>query len=130
MVLLVCLMAGCLWGCSNKKAIEEQNGGKTISSGQSGNEQSSEQGTSKEKSDKKHNIEVIDDKGIIKKCPKSAKTGAKVVIKTYSFMDAISEIIVNGNDIGEWDKNKTTYTFIMPDEDVRITTTIKNSGWE
>ena len=43
-------------------------------------------------------------------------------------MDAIPKININGNDIGEWDKNRTEYTFIMPDEDVEITTTLKSVG--
>lgn len=75
-----------------------------------------------------HRIEVVDDRGVIKKCPKTAKVGTEVSIKTNSFMDVIPQISVNGNDIGEWDKNKTEYIFVMPDEDVKITTNLKNSG--
>ena len=82
----------------------------------------------KQSSKKKHSIELTDYKEIIKKCPKSAKAGDKVTIKTNIFMDAIPKININGNDIGEWDKNRTEYTFIMPDEDVEITTTLKSAG--
>lgn len=81
----------------------------------------------KQSSKKKHSIELTDYKEIIKKCPKSAKAGDKVTIKTNIFMDAIPRININGNDIGEWDKNRTEYTFIMPDEDVEITTTLKSA---
>ena len=42
-------------------------------------------------------------------------------------MDAIPKINVNGSDIGEWDKNRTEYTFIMPDEDVKKITTLMNA---
>ena len=77
---------------------------------------------------KKHSIEVTDDKGIVEKCPQSAKSGDKVTIKTNVFMDAIPEINVNGSDSGEWDKNRTEYTFIMPDEDVTISTILKSAG--
>lgn len=79
-------------------------------------------------SNKKHSIEVTDDKEIIKKCPKSAKSGDKVTIKAYSFMDVIPIIEINGDDIGEWDKNRIEYTFIMPDEDVRIVTRLRRDG--
>ena len=82
----------------------------------------------KQSSKKKHSIELTDYKEIIKKCPKSAKAGDKVTIKTNIFMDAIPKININGNDIGEWDKNRTEYTFIMPDEDVEITTILKSAG--
>ena len=82
----------------------------------------------KQSSKKKHSIELTDYKEIIQKCPKSAKAGDKVTIKTNIFMDAIPQININGNDIGEWDKNRTEYTFIMPDEDVEITTTLKSVG--
>ena len=82
----------------------------------------------KQSSNKKHCIEVTDYKEIIKKCPKSAKAGDKVTIKTNIFMDAIPKINVNGSDIGEWDKNRTEYTFVMPDEDVEIITTLKSAG--
>lgn len=87
------------------------------------------QDSSEKQSDKKkHSIEVTDDKGIVEKCPKSAKSGDKVTIKTNVFMDAIPEINVNGSDSGEWDKNRTEYTFIMPDEDVTISTILKSAG--
>lgn len=87
------------------------------------------QDSSEKQSDKKkHSIEVTDDKGIVEKCPKSAKSGDKVTIKTIVFMDAIPEINVNGSDSGEWDKNRTEYTFIMPDEDVTISTILKSAG--
>ena len=79
-------------------------------------------------SNRKHSIEVTDYKEIINKCPKSAKAGDKVTIKTNIFMDAIPKINVNGSDIGEWDKNRTEYTFVMPDEDVEIITTLKSAG--
>ena len=79
-------------------------------------------------SNRKHSIEVTDDKEIIKKCPKSAKSGDKVTIKAYSFMDVIPIIEINGNDIGEWDKNRIEYTFSMPDEDVRIVTRFRRDG--
>ena len=82
----------------------------------------------KQSSKKKHSIELTDYKEIIKKCPKSAKAGDKVTIKTNIFMDAIPKININGHDIGEWDKNRTEYTFIMPDEDVEITTILKSAG--
>ena len=82
----------------------------------------------KQSDKKKHSIEVTDDKGIVEKCPKSAKSGDKVTIKTNVFMDAIPEINVNGSDSGEWDKNRTEYTFIMPDEDVIISTILKSAG--
>ena len=82
----------------------------------------------KQSSNRKHSIEVTDDKEIIKKCPKSAKSGDKVTIKAYSFMDVIPIIEINGNDIGEWDKNRIEYTFIMPDEDVRIVTRFRRDG--
>ena len=87
------------------------------------------QDSSENQSDKKkHSIEVTDDKGIVEKCPQSAKSGDKVTIKTNVFMDAIPEINVNGSDSGEWDKNRTEYTFIMPDEDVTISTILKSAG--
>lgn len=87
------------------------------------------QDSSEKQSDKKkHSIEVTDDKGIVEKCPQSAKSGDKVTIKTNVFMDAIPEINVNGSDSGEWDKNRTEYTFIMPDEDVTISTILKSAG--
>lgn len=87
------------------------------------------QDSSENQSDKKkHSIEVTDDKGIVEKCPKSAKSGDKVTIKTNVFMDAIPEINVNGSDSGEWDKNRTEYTFIMPDKDVIISTILKSAG--
>ena len=87
------------------------------------------QDSSEKQSDKKkHSIEVTDDKGVVEKCPKSAKSGDKVTIKTNVFMDAIPEINVNGSDSGEWDKNRTEYTFIMPDEDVTISTILKSAG--
>lgn len=87
------------------------------------------QDSSENQSDKKkHSIEVTDDKGVVEKCPKSAKSGDKVTIKTNVFMDAIPEINVNGSDSGEWDKNRTEYTFIMPDEDVTISTILKSAG--
>lgn len=87
------------------------------------------QDSSEKQSDKKkHSIEVTDDKGIVEKCPKSAKSGDKVTIKANVFMDAIPEINVNGSDSGEWDKNRTEYTFIMPDEDVTISTILKSAG--
>lgn len=87
------------------------------------------QDSSEKQSDKKkHSIEVTDDKGIVEKCPKSAKSGDKVTIKTNVFMDAIPEINVNGSDSGEWDKNRIEYTFIMPDEDVIISTILKSAG--
>lgn len=82
----------------------------------------------KQSSNKKHSIEVTDYKEIIKKCPKSAKAGDKVTIKTNIFMDAIPKININGSDIGEWDKNRTEYTFVMPDEDVEIITMLKSAG--
>lgn len=87
------------------------------------------QDSSEKQSDKKkHSIEVTDDKGIVEKCPQSAKSGDKVTIKTNVFMDAIPEINVNGSDSGEWDKNRIEYTFIMPDEDVTISTILKSAG--
>ena len=87
------------------------------------------QDSSEKQSDKKkHSIEVTDDKGIVEKCPQSAKSGDKVTIKTNVFMDAIPEINVNGSDSGEWDKNRIEYTFIMPDEDVIISTILKSAG--
>ena len=87
------------------------------------------QDSSENQSDKKkHSIEVTDDKGVVEKCPQSAKSGDKVTIKTNVFMDAIPEINVNGSDSGEWDKNRTEYTFIMPDEDVTISTILKSAG--
>lgn len=96
--LLICLMTGCLLGCSRKQS-----------------------------NSKMHSIEVTDIKKIISECPKSAKAGDTVTIKTNSFMDAIPKIDVNGNDIGEWDDNITEYTFIMPDEDVKIRATLNSS---
>ena len=87
------------------------------------------QDSSEKQSDKKkHSIEVTDDKGIVEKCPQLAKSGDKVTIKTNVFMDAIPEINVNGSDSGEWDKNRIEYTFIMPDEDVIISTILKSAG--
>lgn len=86
------------------------------------------QSNEKQSNNKKHSIDVTDDREVIKKCPKSAKAGDKVTIKTNCFMDVIPKINVNGNDIGEWDKNKTEYVFVMPDEDVKITTTLKSAG--
>lgn len=86
------------------------------------------QESSEKQNGKAHSIEVIDAKEVIKKCPKSAKAGNKVTIKTNCFMDAIPKINVNGNDIGEWDGNRTEYTFIMPDEDIEITTTLKSAS--
>ena len=46
----------------------------------------------KQSSKKKHSIELTDYKEIIKKCPKSAKAGDIVTIKTNIFMDAIPKI--------------------------------------
>ena len=92
------------------------------------NRSAEKQSTEKRSSSKKHGIEVTDDRGIVKKWPKTAKAGDKVTIKTNSFMDAIPKISINGNDIGEWDKNRTEYTFIMPDEDVKIIATLKSAG--
>lgn len=48
--------------------------------------------------------------------------------KANSFMDAMPKIDVSGTDTGEWDKDKTQYTFIMPDEDVKLTATLKSFG--
>lgn len=117
--LLICIMTGCLFGCSSKETANEPNGGEQFGIEQNNNAQNSR---------KKHSIEVTDDKGIISKCPKSAKAGDIVTLKTNCFMDAIPQINVNGNDVGEWDANRTKYTFIMPDEDVKITTRLKSSG--
>lgn len=122
-VLLICTVMGCLFGCSKDTANE------AIDSKQTSVEQENNKQDSNEKSSgRKHSIEVSDDKEIISKFPKSAKAGDKVTLKTNSFMDAIPQIRINGNDIGEWDANKTKYTFIMPDEDVKITATLKSSG--
>lgn len=123
--LLICLLTGCLFGCRSKEIEEESNIDEQISLGQTDNQQNSHEQSD---SNKEHSIEVTDFKEIISKCPKSAKAGNKVTIKTNSFMDALPRINVNGNDIGEWDKNKTAYTFIMPDEDVKITTSLKSTG--
>ena len=112
-------MAGCLFGCSSKETVKEPTGDEQCGIEQNSNEQSNR---------KKYSIEVTDDKEIIIKCPKSAKAGDKVTLKTNCFMDAIPQIYINGNDIGEWDANKTKYTFIMPDEDVKITTRLKSAG--
>lgn len=117
--LLICLMAGCLFGCRSEGTAEEPGDGKQVRIEQTVKQQ-------KNSSNKEYSIEITDIKGIISKCPKSAKAGDKVTIKTNFFMDAMPKINVNGNDIGEWDENQTGYTFIMPDEDVIITTALKS----
>lgn len=116
--LIVCLMTGCLFGCSRKVA-EELSDGIQINY---------EQNNSKRQINGKYSIEVTDYKEIISKCPKAAKAGDEVTVKTNCFMDAIPIINVNGNDIGKWDNNKTEYTFVMPDEDVLITTKLNSAG--
>lgn len=143
-VAFIVLMAGTLVGCgnngsSNMDNIIEDKYDEILSkiTVSIENEEESESGeliplTSQDSSEKQngkaHSIEVIDAKEVIKKCPKSAKAGNKVTIKTNCFMDAIPKINVNGNDIGEWDGNRTEYTFIMPDEDIEITTTLKSAS--
>lgn len=109
--------------------VNQNSGDKAIIEKESNEKNDTENKINKMKSsNKKHSIEVTDDKAIIKKCPKSAKSGDKVTIKAYSFMDVIPIIEINGNDIGEWDKNRIEYTFIMPDEDVRIVTRFRRDG--
>ena len=109
--------------------VNQNSGDKAIIEKESNEKNDTENKINKMKSsNKKHSIEVTDDKEIIKKCPKSAKSGDKVTIKAYSFMDVIPIIEINGNDIGEWDKNRIEYTFTMPDEDVRIVTRFRRDG--
>lgn len=117
--LLLCFLAGCLFGCRSKEIPVEPGIGKQVSSAPIGSEPSLSQ---------THRIEVVDYKGILSECPKSALAGEKVTIKTNSFMDAMPKIDVSGTDTGEWDKGKTQYTFIMPDEDVKLTATLKSFG--
>lgn len=76
---------------------------------------------------KKYNINVSDYKDIIYKCPKSGKSGETIIIKTSEFMDAIPKIYINGEDIGSWNKNRTEYSFVMPDEDVEVTTKLNSA---
>ena len=120
--LIVCLMTGCLFGCSNREVVEELRDGKQVSSGQDSNEQR------KKQINGKYSIEVTDYKEIIRKCPEAAKAGDEVTVKTNCFMDAIPIINVNGNDIGKWNNIKTEYVFVMPDEDVIITTKLNSAG--
>ena len=43
-------------------------------------------------------------------------------------MDVIPKIFINGEDIGNWDKNRTEYSFVMPDENVEVTTKLKSAA--
>lgn len=74
---------------------------------------------------KKYNIIVSDYKDIIHKCPETGKSGETIIIKTNVFMDVIPKIYINGEDIGNWNKNQTKYSFVMPDEDIEVTTMLK-----
>lgn len=75
----------------------------------------------------KYNIEVSDDKDIIRKCPKAGKSGEVITIKANEFMDVIPKIFINGEDIGSWNKNRTEYSFVMPNENVEVTTKLKSA---
>lgn len=75
----------------------------------------------------KYSIEVSDDKQIISKCPKNGKSGELITIKAHEFMDAIPKIFINGEDIGSWNKNRTEYSFVMPEEDIEVTTKLKSA---
>ena len=76
---------------------------------------------------KKYDIKVSDYKDIIHKYPKTGKSGEIIIIKTNEFMDVIPKIYINGEDMGNWNKNRTEYSFVMPDEDVEVTTMLKNA---
>ena len=76
----------------------------------------------------RYRIELSDYKDIVRKYPKSAKSGDSVTVLTNRFMDVSPKIYVNGEDIGNWSNGMTEYTFVMPEENVVITTKLQSSG--
>ena len=57
------------------------------------NRSAEKQSTEKRSSSKKHGIEVTDDRGIVKKCPKSAKAEIKLLLKQTSLWMPFPKLI-------------------------------------
>ena len=76
-----------------------------------------------------HKITVAEGEDLLVDCPKSAKAGEIVTIKTTTVCDAILCLSVNGDvDFGEFVKD-CVYEFEMPDEDVVIKVWVKSAGY-
>lgn len=75
-----------------------------------------------------HRITLTDQEEVVTECPETAKAGDIVIVRTMDMADAEPVIEVNGANPGKW-VDFTTYTFIMPDEDVEVHAFISTFGY-
>ena len=75
-----------------------------------------------------HKITVVRGEDLFEDCPKEAKAGEKVQIKTLDVTDGEIVIKVTGTDSGKF-VEYALYEFIMPDEDVEISASVSTAGY-
>ena len=75
-----------------------------------------------------HKITVVRGEDLFEDCPKTAKTGEKVTVKTCVVTDGELIVKVTGTDTGKF-VEEGLYEFIMPDEDVEISASVSTAGY-
>lgn len=75
-----------------------------------------------------HNITVTKGADLFEDCPKTAKAGEIVTVKTVVVADGELIVNVSGTDTGEF-TGEGVYEFIMPDEDVEISASVSTAGY-
>ena len=74
----------------------------------------------------RHSIKVVSGEEYLEECPKSAKAGDTVRVRTAIVLDA--DVYLNGNDDLDIQYVNGVYEFIMPDHDVELEITVVGNG--
>lgn len=76
----------------------------------------------------KHSIEIVKGEEYIESCPKKANAGETVTVKTCYVCDGELHISLNGAADGSF-IDETTYTFVMPEENVELSVSVSTEGF-
>lgn len=75
----------------------------------------------------KHSIEIVKGEEFIESCPKKASAGETVTVKTCYVCDGELKINLSGAADGSF-IDETTYTFVMPGENVELSVSVSTDG--